>query len=156
MLSIPTALIFGIVGIIYDSRKVLAIITTIIASGFVLFYLWRIVMFSSLHADNVPVALLGLGLVIVSVAVLTYMVVKFSRQGGFGTMVIWLLLTGVSGVLGAIFVGVVEVLQKEFGTGDLGITGNVLLVYWGALAGILVQGLWSGIRGKGWKAKVGD
>ena len=31
--------VFGIVGIINDKRKILAIITTIIAGGFVLFYL---------------------------------------------------------------------------------------------------------------------
>ena len=39
MFSFPAALIVGIVGIICDHRKVLAIITTIIAGGFVLFYL---------------------------------------------------------------------------------------------------------------------
>jgi len=39
MLSFPTALIFGIVGIICDHRKLLAIITTIIAGGFLLYYL---------------------------------------------------------------------------------------------------------------------
>jgi len=38
MFSFPTALIFGIVGIIFDRRKLLAIIATIIAGGFVLFY----------------------------------------------------------------------------------------------------------------------
>jgi len=39
MFTFPTALAFGIVGIISDRRKLLAIITTIIAAGFVLFYL---------------------------------------------------------------------------------------------------------------------
>ena len=39
MFSIPAALIVGIVGIIRDKRKILAIITTIITGGFVLFYL---------------------------------------------------------------------------------------------------------------------
>ena len=35
MFSIPAALIVGIVGIIRDKRKILAIITTTIAGGFV-------------------------------------------------------------------------------------------------------------------------
>ena len=42
MLSFPAALIFGIVGIIFDHRKVLAIITTVIAGVFVLYYLCMI------------------------------------------------------------------------------------------------------------------
>ena len=40
--SFPAALVFGILGIVFDSRKVLAIITTVIAAGFVLFYLFAI------------------------------------------------------------------------------------------------------------------
>ena len=36
--SIPVALIFGIIGIVRDEQKVLAIITTVIASGFVGLY----------------------------------------------------------------------------------------------------------------------
>ena len=39
MFSFLAALIVGIVGIICDKRKILAIITTTIAGGFVLFYL---------------------------------------------------------------------------------------------------------------------
>ncbi|MFH1883703.1 MAG: hypothetical protein ABIL62_13470 [Planctomycetota bacterium] len=39
MFSFLAALIVGIVGIICDKRKILAIIITIIAGGFVLFYL---------------------------------------------------------------------------------------------------------------------
>ena len=39
MFSFPVSLIFGIVGIVCDKRKILAIITTIIAGGFALFYL---------------------------------------------------------------------------------------------------------------------
>ena len=43
MCSFPVALVLGILGIVFDRRKVLAIITTIIAAGFVLFYLFMIV-----------------------------------------------------------------------------------------------------------------
>ncbi len=42
MLSFPLALVFGIVGIVFDSRKSLAIITTLVAGAFVLFYLCAI------------------------------------------------------------------------------------------------------------------
>ena len=42
MFSFPAALIFGIVGVICDRRKLLAIITTTIAGGFVLFYMCMI------------------------------------------------------------------------------------------------------------------
>ena len=38
MFSFPTTLIFGIVGIIHDRRKLLAIVTTLIAGG--LMALW--------------------------------------------------------------------------------------------------------------------
>jgi len=38
-LSFPATLVFGIVGIIWDRRKLLAIITTIIAGGYLLFHL---------------------------------------------------------------------------------------------------------------------
>jgi hypothetical protein len=38
MFSFPVSLIFGIVGIVCDRRKLLAIIATIIAGGFALFY----------------------------------------------------------------------------------------------------------------------
>jgi uncharacterized membrane protein YedE/YeeE len=44
MCSFPAALVLGILGIVYDRRKVLAIIATIIATGFVLFYLSIIVI----------------------------------------------------------------------------------------------------------------
>jgi len=36
MCSLPVALMLGILGIVFDRRKVLAIITTIIAAGFIL------------------------------------------------------------------------------------------------------------------------
>lgn len=42
MLSFPAAFVFGIMGIIRDRQKLLAIITTIIAGAFVLFYLFAI------------------------------------------------------------------------------------------------------------------
>ena len=42
MCSFPAALVFGILGIVLDRRKVLGIITTVIAAGFVLFYLCAI------------------------------------------------------------------------------------------------------------------
>ncbi|MHC4426816.1 MAG: hypothetical protein ACYSYV_12075 [Planctomycetota bacterium] len=42
MLSFPVALAFGIVGIICDKHKLLAIITTIIAGGLILFYMCMI------------------------------------------------------------------------------------------------------------------
>lgn len=46
MLSFPVALVFGIVGILRDSRKLLAVITAIVAAGFVFFYLFRVVVFT--------------------------------------------------------------------------------------------------------------
>lgn len=42
MLSFPLALAFGIAGIACDRSKLLAIITTIVAGAFVLFYLCAI------------------------------------------------------------------------------------------------------------------
>jgi hypothetical protein len=39
LVSIPVALIFGIIGIARDEQKLLAIITTVIASGLVGFYM---------------------------------------------------------------------------------------------------------------------
>jgi len=44
MCSFPAALVLGILGIVFDHRKVLAIIATIIAAGFVLFYLLMIII----------------------------------------------------------------------------------------------------------------
>jgi hypothetical protein len=44
MFSFPAALVLGILGIVYDRRKVLAIIATIIAAAFVLLYLFSIIM----------------------------------------------------------------------------------------------------------------
>jgi hypothetical protein len=38
VVSIPVALIFGIIGIVRDEQKLLAIITTVIAGGLVGFY----------------------------------------------------------------------------------------------------------------------
>ncbi len=46
MLSFPAALVLGIVGIFLDSRKLLAVIVTIIAAAFVLFYLFCLVFFA--------------------------------------------------------------------------------------------------------------
>jgi len=40
LLSFPLALIFGIVGIVVDLQKLLAVICTLIAGAFVLFYLY--------------------------------------------------------------------------------------------------------------------
>lgn len=42
MFSFPVSLMFGITGIIFDRRKLLAIIMTIIAGGLVLVYLYAI------------------------------------------------------------------------------------------------------------------
>jgi len=46
MVSFPAALVVGIVGIIRDRRKILAIIIMIVAAGFVLFYLFCVVFIS--------------------------------------------------------------------------------------------------------------
>ncbi len=46
MLSFPSALVLGIVGIFLDSRKLLAVIASIVASVFVLFYLFCLVLFT--------------------------------------------------------------------------------------------------------------
>lgn len=46
MLSFPAALVVGIVGIFLDNRKLLAVIATIVAAVFVLFYLFSIVLFA--------------------------------------------------------------------------------------------------------------
>ncbi|MHC4123454.1 MAG: hypothetical protein ACYSSI_07765 [Planctomycetota bacterium] len=40
MFSIPAALVIGIVGIVYDKRKLVAIITTTIAAGLIGFYVF--------------------------------------------------------------------------------------------------------------------
>ena len=40
LLSFPAALVLGIVGIVLDNGKLLAIITTIVAAGCVFFYLF--------------------------------------------------------------------------------------------------------------------
>ncbi|MCX5637511.1 MAG: hypothetical protein NTX52_07445 [Planctomycetota bacterium] len=44
MCSFPVALVLGILGIVFDRRKILAIIATIIAAAFVLFYLSVIII----------------------------------------------------------------------------------------------------------------
>ncbi|MHC4230675.1 MAG: hypothetical protein ACYSWW_15475 [Planctomycetota bacterium] len=41
MFSFPAALVYGIVGIIHDSQKWLAITTTIIVGGLILLYLFK-------------------------------------------------------------------------------------------------------------------
>ena len=42
MVSFPLALILGIVGIIADRQKLLAVICTLVAGGFVLFYFYMV------------------------------------------------------------------------------------------------------------------
>jgi len=44
MFSFPAALVFGIIGIIYDSNKWLTIISTLIAGGLILFFIYKISM----------------------------------------------------------------------------------------------------------------
>jgi hypothetical protein len=44
IISFPAALIFGVIGIIYDSKKMLAIISTLIAGGLILFWIYKIGM----------------------------------------------------------------------------------------------------------------
>ena len=46
MFSIPVSLMLGVTGIIFDRRKWLAIITTIIAGGLVTAYLYAMVITS--------------------------------------------------------------------------------------------------------------
>ena len=85
---------------------------------------------------------------------LTFLVVKITRQGGFGTIITWLLLSGLSGLLGIGFITIVRMAQVKLGTGELGLTGGVVMVFWGAFSGCLVQGLWSGIRAERSKGKA--
>jgi len=44
MFCIPASLVFGIIGVILDERKLCAIIATIIAGGLVAFYMMTILM----------------------------------------------------------------------------------------------------------------
>lgn len=44
MLSFPAALVLGIVGIFLDSRKLLAVIATVVAAVFVFLYLFFMVL----------------------------------------------------------------------------------------------------------------
>jgi len=46
MLSFPATLLFGIIGIVNDRPRTLAIITTAIAGGLVLFYLFMMGVFT--------------------------------------------------------------------------------------------------------------
>ena len=46
MFSFPVSLMFGVIGIIFDRHKWLAIITTIIAGGMVFVYLYAMVITS--------------------------------------------------------------------------------------------------------------
>lgn len=111
-------------------------------------------MFDPQNAENMLVPLAGVLLVCLGVVLLTFVVVKITRQGGFVTLVTWLLLSGLSGLLGMGLIALVKLAQVKLGTGELGITGGVLMVFWGAFAGCLVQGLWSGIRAQRLKGKA--
>jgi hypothetical protein len=42
MFSFPVALFFGAIGITHDERRGLAAICTLVAGGFIIFYLWMI------------------------------------------------------------------------------------------------------------------
>jgi len=42
MFSFPLALFFGSLGLRYDQRRGLAVVCTLIAGGFIIFYLWMI------------------------------------------------------------------------------------------------------------------
>jgi hypothetical protein len=106
------------------------------------------------NAENFLVPLAGVLLICLGVVLLTFLVVKITRQGGFGTIVIWLLLSGLSGLLGISFITIVRMAQVKLGTGELGLTNGNLMVFWGAFAGCLVQGLWSGIRAEKPKGKA--
>jgi hypothetical protein len=44
MFSFPSALVFGIIGIIFDSNKRLAIISTLLAGGIILLFMYMIGM----------------------------------------------------------------------------------------------------------------
>ena len=106
------------------------------------------------NAENFLIPLAGVLLVCLAVVILTFLVVKITRQGGFGTIVTWLLLSGLSGLLGIGFITVIRMAQVKLGTGELGLTDGILMVFWGAFSGCLVQGLWSGIRSEKPKGKA--
>jgi len=55
MCSFPAALVLGILGIVFDRRKVLAIIATVIAGGFILFYLSMIIIMMTRSAPAIVV-----------------------------------------------------------------------------------------------------
>jgi hypothetical protein len=105
------------------------------------------------NAENVLVPLAGVLLICLGIVLITYLIVKITRQGGAGTLVIWLLLSGLSGLLATILITVVGTVQVKLGTGELGLTGGVLKVYWGAFTGCLMQGLWGGIIAERTKGK---
>ena len=110
-----------------------------------------------LAQTNVPsqfAGLLGIGLVLGAVLLFTYVVIKISRQGGLGTLILWLLLTAIGGTIGIVFSIIVRQLENAVGGASLGLAKDYLLVYWGALAGILLQGIVNGIRGNGYKVKT--
>ena len=105
--------------------------------------------------DNLPQGLLAVFLIIGGVLLLTYVVIKITKQGGLGTMIVFLVLTGVSGIIGMFFVELIAAVEMRFGVFG-GLPERMLLVYLGAFSGMLVQSIWNGLRGKGYKAKVED
>ena len=105
--------------------------------------------------NTLPQGLVGVLLIIGGVLLLTYVVVKITKQGGLGTMVDLLVLIGVSGILGMLFAGLIDAIEMRFGV-FLGLREEMLLVYLGAFAGMLVQAIWNGLRGNGYKVKVED
>lgn len=105
--------------------------------------------------NDLPQGLLAVLLIIGGVLLLTYVVVKISRQGGLGTMIVLLVLTGVSGILAMLLAGLIDAIEMRFGV-FLGLPEKTLLIYLGAFSGMLVHAIWNGLRGKGYKVKVED
>ncbi len=106
-----------------------------------------------------PLPLIAWGSIIGGLILLTHVAVKISRQGGCGTTIIWLFITGISGLLGWAlsygFAFVASILETDLGP-ILGPIENLLFIYYGAFCGMAVQGIVSGLRGKGYKVEVGD
>ena len=112
---------------------------------------------SGLAQINIPpqfAGLIGIGLVLGAVLLFSYVVIKISRQGGLGTLLLWLFLTAIGGTIGIVFSAIVGGLENAVGGDSLGLAKDYLLVYWGAFAGVLLQGIVNGIRGKGYKVKT--
>lgn len=96
---------------------------------------------------------IGIALVVGASLLLAWVAAKISRKGGCTTAFLWIAMTGAGAFLGLYVAKGARLLANAAGT-PLGNIEDLLLVYSGALCGLLLKSIISGLLGKGFGTKI--